>query len=140
MLRYTLYSLIFPSSLRMIPVVEWGTKSVYYDPGMDPVTRNVFEYYFEPVANICSGEIEDYRNVVRVFDINPSLRNSWIFLEQAPDMFAPYCVDQQEIERLANLYNKYIRLNQKTKEYIEDQVNEIFAGGGYYIGCSRPRH
>ena len=42
LLRKTLLSMTFPDALGMFPVIEWGSKSVYYDPGMDPVTRNAF--------------------------------------------------------------------------------------------------
>ena len=40
-------------------------------------------------------------------------------------MFASYHIEEQEIEKLADLYKKYIHLNNKTQEYIEDQINEI---------------
>lgn len=129
LLRYTLYGMIFPVDLGMIPVVEWGSKSVYYEPGMDTVTLNVFEYYFEPVSKICSKEIDDCKNVVDVFEINRGLKNSSIVMERIPDLFACYHIGQDEIERLADLYKKYIHLNDKTKEYIEEQINEILDEG-----------
>ena len=129
LLRKTLLSMSFPDALGMIPVVEWGSKSVYYDTGMDPVTSNVFEYYFEPVSKICSGEVGDCKNVVDVTLMRHSLVNSFFFMERASDLFASYHLEGQEIERLAELYKKYIHLNDKTKKYIEDQIHEILDGG-----------
>lgn len=125
LLRYTLFGMVFSDTLRMDPVVEWGSQSVYYDPGMDPITLNVFEYYFEPVSKIYLKELESCKNVVDMFGINRSCWNSCIVMEQAPDLFAPYCVEQEEIERMANLYKKHIHLNNKTQKYIDDQMNEI---------------
>lgn len=125
LLRKTLLSMSFPDALGMTPVVEWGSKSVYYDSGMDSVTLNVFEYYFEPVAKICSDEVEDCKNVVDVTALQRSMANSFFFMERASDMFASYCIEEREFERLSDLYKKYIHLNDKTKKYIDDQINEI---------------
>ena len=58
-----------------------------------------------------------------------SLVNSFFFMERASDLFASYHLEGQEIERLAELYKKYIHLNDKTKKYIEDQIHEILDGG-----------
>ena len=125
LLRKTLLGMSFPDALGMVPVVEWGSKSVYYDSGMDPVTLNVFEYYFEPVAKIRSSEVKDSKNVIDVTVYHYSMVNSFFFMERASDLYASYRIEEQEIERLADLYKKYIHLNDKTKKYIEDQINEI---------------
>ena len=61
----------------MTCVVEWGSKSVYYDSSMDSVTLNIFEYYFESVANIHSDEVEDCKNVVDVTALKHSMVNSF---------------------------------------------------------------
>ena len=125
LLRMTLLSMSFADALGIAPVVEWGSNCAYYDPNMDPITLNVFEYYFEPVSNICSSEIEDCKNVVDMIGFPRNMVNSFFFVKRASDMFASYHVKQEEIERLACLYRKYIHLNTKTQKYIEDQMNEI---------------
>ena len=121
LLRWTLLSWSFPDALGMIPAVEWGKASVYYDSAMDSVTTNVFEYYFEPVCHIYHSEICKCRNVISAKGTN----GSFFFMDRASDMLASYQVKQSEIEKLGYLYKKYVHLNQNTKEYIDESINHI---------------
>ena len=41
--------------------------------------------------------------------------------------FNPVCLEEQEIVRLADLYKKYIRLNDNTSQFIKEQMNDILA-------------
>ena len=126
LLRMTLLGLNFPDYLKMTPVVEWGSNSAYYDPDMDSITLNVFEYYFKPVSKIRYNEIEECRNVVAK---NSFDTDSYFFMDRASDMGASYLVKQDEIERLGYLYKKYIHLNQTAKEYIEGNLDSILNQG-----------
>ena len=123
-LRWTLLCLNLPDHLNMMPVVEWGSNSTYYDPGMDQITLNVFEYYFEPVSRIQYNEVEECRNVVIDKNVHA---NSYFFMERASGKL--YQVKQDEIERLGFLYKKYIHLNQTAKEYIEKNLDNILNQG-----------
>ena len=126
LLRLTLLRWIFPDSLGMTPAVEWGRASCYYDSGMDAVTKNVFEYYFEPVAQIPHKEVAECRHVIE----ETNLSSSYFFLERTADMFGAYHIEQDELEKLGYLYRKYIHLNQSTREYIDENMSNILAGGG----------
>ena len=127
LLRKTLLSMSFPDALGMTPVVEWGSKSVYYDPGMDSVTLNAFEYYFEPVAKIRSDEVKDCKNVVDMFGGSNNMSNTILYMKWTSIQSAFYHVEEQEIVRLADLYKKYIRLNDNTSQFIKEQMNDILA-------------
>ena len=119
-LRVTLDRLLFAEYYGMIPVVEWGEKLTFYDPGMDQITKNVFEYYFEPIFGIDCREIDTFRNVVNASETQGEL------LVEHP---YGYGIQQYEIERLGEIYKKYIRLNKKTKEYIEENISGILRNG-----------
>lgn len=125
-LRTTLLSWTFPDAMGMTPAVELGRGSCYYDSGMDSVTKNVYEYYFEPVAQIPHDEVLECKHVIE--EMNPM--SSFFFLERASDMFASYQVEQEEIDKLGYLYKKYVRLNQKTKKYIENSLSSLLIMGG----------
>lgn len=115
--RLILGQLLFSDMFDMIPVVEWGSNSIYYDSSMDHVTKNVFEYYFEPVSNVDYREVNECKNVIEAHYSQAhyfigSVLNSTI-------------VKQDEIEQLGNIFKKYIRFNKTTKEYIDENLNSI---------------
>lgn len=119
-LRVTLDRLLFAEYYGMIPVVEWGEMLTFYDHGMDQITKNVFEYYFEPVSGINCREIDNISDVVIADDVQGSF-----FIEHPYG----YEIQQYEIERLGEIYKKYIRLNKSTQEYIDKNINCIMHNG-----------
>ena len=52
-LLLSLYALEYADIFHMTPIVYVGKKSFYYDKNLDYKTKNVFEYYFNPVSEIC---------------------------------------------------------------------------------------
>lgn len=123
MLRRSLELLSFSDLLGMVPVIEWGTDSTYYDTGMDSITRNVFEYYFEPVSPI------DYREICECKNIIEAHTGHGHYLMEHADDCESYEVEEKEIEKLGNTYRNYIHLNKRTKEYIETNLKDIFKEG-----------
>ena len=130
LLRRSLSGMKFPDMTGMTPTVLWGTASWYHDTGMDPITKNVFEYYFEPISCIPHEEIKECRNV-----IEPNFAtNRYFAIEKVDDVLGHYRIDQEEIEKLSYLYKKYVHLNQKTREYLEEQVGKIINRNGGILG------
>lgn len=119
-LRVTLDRLLFAEHYGLIPVVEWGEQLTFYDSEMDKVTKNVFDYYFEPVSGINYGEIDNFSDVVIANDLQGC------FLIEHP---YGYELQQNEIERLGKIYKKYICLNKNTQEYIDKNINRIMNNG-----------
>lgn len=104
--------------LNAVPVVNLGTDSAYYDPEMDNVTRNVFEYYFEPVSEIPYLDVDSCKNVLRCHDQQVNFfEGTWL-----------YEINQSRIDKLAEIYKKHIRLNKYTDEYIKDNISKSLCG------------
>lgn len=118
-LRRLLELLYFSDHFHLTPVIYWGIFSAYYDHGMDAVTDNAYEYYFEPVSNVDYRLIKECRNVIEAG------RNGRFFMNDQ----TPYSVSQDEIELLASIFEKYIHLNERTKEYVDKNVNNILKYG-----------
>ena len=114
-LRRLLELLFFSDHFRFTPVVYWGNVATYYDSSMDTVTKNAFEYYFEPVSNIDYREIGECKNIIEAG------RNGRFFINSQ----TPYSVTQDEINLLADIYRKHIHPNEKTRDYIDENVKSI---------------
>lgn len=117
-IRQILGALSVADHLNASPVVNWGTNSAYYDPEMDNVTKNVFEYYFQPVSEIQYLDVNSCKNVLRYqyLHIPIFMTVGW------------YEISQSEIEILGEIYKKHIRLNKSTDEYIRDNILKCLCG------------
>lgn len=115
LLRYTISALAAGESLGLVPFVEWGNGLYhYYDNGMDSETRNVFLYYFNPVSHI--NQIKDKQFIYwRFADIEHLRGKKWTL----------YQSETEELNFCAEAYKKYIQLNQKTADYISENVKSI---------------
>ena len=127
LLNNTLISWSFPDRFGMIPITEWGSRTCYFDSEMNSVTKNVFEYYFTPNFGITAEKIVKCKNVIYLRGFAPS----YFFMDRPNDLPTSYQIENNEIylEKFAELYNKYIHLNQKTKEYIEDNIGRVVNNG-----------
>ncbi len=110
---WTLKEIIFSDFLNMTPVVEWGNTATYYDAGMDQITMNTFEYYFDPVSRINFKDVKYCRNV-----IEGNIGHGYFCTKRLNG----YDMQQDEVEELGNVYKKHIHLNNKTSKYIESQI------------------
>lgn len=127
LLNNTLVSWSFPDHFGMIPITEWGSKIRYFDSGMNSVTKNVFEYYFVPNFGISSEEVDKCKNVIHLRGFAPS----FFFMNRPNDIPTSYHIENSQyyLERLAELYSKYIHLNQKTQNYIDNNISKIISNG-----------
>lgn len=121
-LRNTLVYLYFADYFKFTPVVEWGQELTYYDSEMDSVTKNVFEYYFKPVSQIPYEDVVDCTMVVE------QTIGHWNFFLKRADGQSAYETIESEIDKLAYIYRKYIHLNERTRQYLEDNINNICGG------------
>ena len=113
-----LYGLKFAELINAVPRVKWGEKMPYYDHGMDKITKNAFEYYFEPISEAADYALNDFKNVVRT-------NRKHISLFQ--DMFKnSYRMADENIYMLAELYKRYIHLNERTSLFINSEINKLF--------------
>ena len=119
-LHQLLYRLRFSDFINAKPRVFWGNKMAYYDKQMDKETKNVFEYYFEPVSDLSNYPVSDFRNV-----INSQGRHTKFYQNMDTDS---YCIKEEHLKILSEQYKKSITLNSKTKEFIYNGIKETVAG------------
>ena len=118
LMRSLLFRLDFAERFGFMPVVKWGKYTLYLDP--EGETENGFEQYFEPVSEISYKDIADSKNVVR----SNAWQETMLRFDLNEQIGSNYSITNDEIERLSELYKKYIHLNKKTKAYIERQIKE----------------
>ena len=119
MLRGILDYLYVAERLNIIPVVHIGNKSIYYDSSIN-FSSNVFEYYFKQITQISVDEISSCKNVI-------TARNSHLHLFIENDVVNGYFynITNKDIERWADIFRKYIRLNDATSKYVSAGINTI---------------
>ena len=121
--RWILLALNVADQINAVSVVNWGINSAYYDPEMDNVTKNVFEYYFEPVSDMPYLDIDMCKNVLRY-----RTGHAQFFMEHASTWKLLYEINESEIEKLAEIYKKHIRLNKSTDEFIRNNLSKCLCG------------
>lgn len=120
-IRLILQALDAADHLNALPSVYFGENASYYDSEMDNITKNVFEYYFEPVSTVNYLDIDSCRNVIRMRD------GQTRFFMKYGSCDASYLVDQDEINKLAAIYKKYIRLNSVTDQYVTSNISKCLS-------------
>lgn len=117
--RWILQALNVAEYLNAVPTVNLGINSAYYDSEMDNITKNIFEYYFMPVSRINYLDVNSCKNVIKFRS-----GHAQFFMKHASSLAASYEIDQMEIEKLAKMYKKYIRLNHNTNEYVTKNISK----------------
>ena len=115
-LRWQLGQINYARHLGFIPIVVWGDQVVYYDKGMDVFTKNVFEYYFEPVSDLNLDELTSCGSIIKGRNMHA---NYYLKYADSPHS---YLISDEEIEQLALLYKQYIHLNEKTETYLTEEL------------------
>ena len=95
------------------PVVMWNDKVPYNVPGQP----NTFLTYFLPVSDIAVESAEHSQDV--------AFANPWDRAYGDPDI--GYEISEDEIDRLAVIYRKYIKLQPELQEKIDQEVKALFA-------------
>lgn len=112
----------FADRLGMIPCIQWCESDLYQEK--DPVqgTRNVFEYYFEPVCGI-----KDYQSDIGRFVVYDNLDDhygfDWIHI---PLVDRDYDYTEADLERYAQLMNQYIRLRPEIEQQFREESRALF--------------
>lgn len=115
-LGMTLIKLYFADERGFIPHVCWGERYVYYEPDGIKGERNAFLHYFQPVSEIAS-----VRHAAYVVCQAP-----W-HCEQVKALYGAvsYDVSQAYIDAMADMLRKYIRYNDETKRYLEQEYEHL---------------
>lgn len=128
-LGVTLIKLYFADDRGFIPYVSWGKNYLYYEPDGIDGEKNAFLHYFAPVSHIV--DIQHARHVVK-----SEMRH----YEQVKSLFGAvsYDVSEEYVDAMADMLRKYVRYNDRTKEYLESQFQELLEGkrtlGVHYRG------
>ena len=109
----TLRRLEVADRFQFTPVVLWTDEVPYNVPGQP----NTFLTYFLPVSDITVESALQSQDV--------ALANAWDRAYGAP--VTPYEINPEEIERLAVIYQKYMKLRPEIQEKIDQEVKELFA-------------
>lgn len=117
LLSSTLSQLALSDILGFEPIIIWGTHTHYYDPKMNNYSVNVFNYYFQGTPDV------RWTNIDLPYIL--ASENNYVRIRRLSD----YIVNDSDIEFYAALYKKYIRLNDKTKKYLQDQISHILRCG-----------
>lgn len=111
-LGVTLIKLYFADERGFTPYVHWGENYLYYESEGIDGEMNAFLYYFSPVSHV--KRIEKARYVVRA-----EMRH----YEQVKALFGAvsYDVSNEYVDAMAEMLKKYIRYNEKTGKFLEEQ-------------------
>ena len=113
MFNTTLKQLAFADFYKLEPTVCWQN-CIYSENGSD----NVFEYYFEPVSKITTDEVLESAYVC------PALfGDSRIITRKEENRDR---IGTEQIERLAEIYDKYIKFNELTRESLKNDIEMMF--------------
>lgn len=107
--RFVLYHLAFAEDINMIPVINWGKGTLYYDETID-YTDNAFQYFFNPVSDISLEEVNKCKHVVVSKGVDAS----------AFGTISGYTIPESEIKFLGEIMRRYIHLNDNVKNIIND--------------------
>ena len=112
LILWTLRRLEVADRFNFIPVVMWTEEVPYSVPG-EP---NTFLVFFQPVSNISAESAVCSQDV--------AYANIW---DRAyGNLATPYEVSQDEINRLAVIYQKYMKLRPKIQAQIDKEVRALF--------------
>lgn len=115
-LGVTLIKLYFADERGFTPYVYWGKNYLYYEQAGIDGEENAFLYYFVPASHV--KNVNKARHVVK-----SGMRH----YEQVKSLFGAvsYDVSEEYVDAMAQMLKKYIRYNDKTKEYLEKQRESL---------------
>lgn len=113
---YTLIRLYYATDRGFVPYVYWGNDFLYYEPDGVEKEHNAFQYYFEPVSEVTC--IDHAAHVLDATDYH---------IHDVQDQLNThgYAVTDEYMDALSDMIKKYIRYNQRTKEYLEDGYDTL---------------
>lgn len=118
--NYVLPHLWYADSMGMYPVISLSSNFLYFEKnGINGVT-NPWEYYFRQYAGVSMEDLEHSFRVACFEQKDFSRLNEKLHKNG-------YINSEEYIAEMGRIYNKYIHLNDFTKEKIEQDISIIFA-------------
>ena len=114
-----LCAMVSAAKYGFIPVVQYNTNTCYSEKREIMGTTNAFEYYYEQPGGI---RVEDVNKSARVVEY--AERNALVYGKRK----VGYSITDEEIENLAKIQSKYIRLNKYTHDYVMAGVENMISG------------
>ncbi len=115
--RLVLLHLAYADDLQMVPVVNWGKNTLYYDDQIIE-TGNAFEYYFDPVSDVDCKKVMSCRRVT----ISKGADANAFGTTQG------YTIPEEEVTIAALYSSKYVQLRQDIKNLFWGEMQEIISG------------
>lgn len=121
-----LENIVYAQDNGYIPVIDMKNYSNTYLEKDEIGKINSWEYYFEQPV-IFNDEIDQLKSA---YDSNNFIINNGSQVDRKvfyhPEFFSPdFLINTEEIKKWHTYYTKYIRLNKKTKEYINKQYDSL---------------
>lgn len=122
LLRSVLISCCYADENGFVPYIKYAKTILYAEESIFCGTNNPFEYYFEqPMGssvvwkglNIIKRKPEHLHGIEFKYNLNPVLA---------------YHIEANYINRMTQIYHKYIRLNSRTNSLIETSVKKLLNG------------
>lgn len=117
--RYILEYIYFADKLNMIPVIDIKN-CLYKEKATIFGTDNPYEYYFKQPLNKRIEEISDLDH-----KCYSKVRDREIVSISFVGESATYNITEDYMDEMALVIKRYVKLNQKTQEYIEKSIQEI---------------
>lgn len=113
---FLLIELYFASERGLIPYVEWGKNFLYYEPAGVGEEKNAFLYFFEQTSNIRDIDNTAFlleMNVTHIKDVQKEINGY------------SYHLSKEYIDKLSLMVKKYIKYNDKTRMYLEEEYERL---------------
>lgn len=123
-LYLTLQYLAYADKMHLTPVVSWTKNKFYEEKNLVNGTANIFEYYFLPVSEVKEDDIQNCKNVIY------SAPRQKLALTDNEWMREEYRNRRMLCKKLGSLYRKYIKLNLKARDFIDNNIKELLTGKG----------
>ncbi len=113
---YMLIRLYFASDRGFTPYICWGKEFLYYEKDGVNEEYNAFLYYFKPVSDVLSTESASH-----------VIESKYEHIHSVQDELDThgYSVSDEYMICLSSMVKKYIRYNDKTKDYLEEGYDSI---------------
>lgn len=116
LLRNAMSCLVLADRLGFTPYILYPKDSLYSEEMPINGSSNAFEYYFRQVSNILASEIERSSNVV------------YYESKQLHLVKYGYREEYENVELFADIYKKYIKLNDKIGRQIRADIQSLLNG------------
>lgn len=123
LLRSVLVYMCYADETGLIPYVEYEGETLYLEDRMFKGTKNVYEYYFRQNLETKKIIIPWQTNLkIACFEEFEEIEYKYNRREFS------YCVEDGYIDRMAEIYKKYIRLTTDTERYIKQAIRKKLNG------------